>query len=173
MGRIARDFLPEDLAPELAAAGLDGCVAVQARSTPAENDFLLDLSRKHPAVRGVVGWVDLCASDVERALERLSAEPRFVGVRHVVQDEPDERFLLRPDFQRGVARLAGHGLTYDLLVHVRHLGAAREFAAAFPELPIVLDHLAKPEIARARREPWERELRALAELPHVHAKLSG
>jgi L-fuconolactonase len=173
MGRIARDFLPADLLPELLGSGFDGCVAVQARSTLAETEFLLALAREHPFVRGVVGWVDLCSPGVERDLERLAGDPLLKGVRHVVQDEPDPRFLLRPDFQRGVARLARHGLAYDLLVHPRHLEVARRFAAAFPEQPMVLDHLAKPAIARGERDPWERQFRALGELPHVACKLSG
>jgi L-fuconolactonase len=172
MQGLARDFLPGDLAPELKALGFDGCVAVQARSSPAENEFLLGLARERDWVRGVVGWVDLCAPDAQRELEPLAREARFKGVRHCVQDEPDD-FLQRADFRRGVAELACSGLTYDLLVHARQLEAARRFAAAFPAQPMVLDHLAKPEIAAARRDPWERQFRALAELPHVCCKLSG
>ncbi len=173
MERIARDFLPADLAPALAALGIDGCIAVQARSSLAETEFLLALAREHTFVRGVVGWVDLCSPRVTRELERFSADPRFRGVRHTVQDEPDERFLLRPDFQRGIAELARFGLTYDLLIQPRQLEVARRFAAAFPAQPMVLDHLAKPGIARAERDPWERQFRALGELPHVSCKLSG
>ena len=173
MGRIARDFLPGDLAPELAALGFDGCIAVQARASAVENEFLLALAREHAFVRGIVGWVDLCAPAVAGELEHLAADERFKGVRHLVQDEPDERFLLRPDFLRGVAHLARFGLAYDLLVHPRHLEVARRFAARFPEQVLVLDHLAKPAIARGERDPWERQFRALAELPHVVCKLSG
>jgi len=173
MGRIARDFLPADLAPELEAAGIEGCVAVQARSSEAETRFLLALAEAHPFVRAVVGWADLCSPAVEERLATLVRAPRLKGLRHVVQDEPDDRFLLRPDFQRGVAALARTDLAYDLLIHPRHLEPARRFAEAFPALTIVLDHLAKPEIAAARRDPWERQLGALAELPHVACKLSG
>jgi L-fuconolactonase len=173
MGRIARDFLPADLAPELAALGFDGCIAVQARSSLAETEFLLALAREHPFVRGVVGWVDLCAPGVVRELEGFSADPCFKGVRHAVQDEPDDGFLLRADFQRGIAALAHLGLTYDLLLHPRHLEVARRFARAFPQQQMVLDHLAKPAIGRAERAPWERQFRALGELPNVACKLSG
>ena len=173
MGRIARDFMPADLAPELDALGLDGCIAVQARASAAESDFLLALAREHAFVKGVVGWVDLCSPAVERELERLAAEPRFRGVRHPVQDEPDERFLLRPDFLRGMRALARFELVYELLVHPRHLEVVRRFAAQFPGQALVLDHLAKPAIARGERDPWERQIRALAELPHVSCKLSG
>ncbi len=173
MGRIRRDFLPPDLAPELAALGFDGCVAVQARSSPAETEFLLALAREHPFVRGVVGWVDLCAADVERDLERFARDPRFRGVRHVVQDEPDPRFLLRDDFARGVSRLAPLGLTYDLLIYPRQLEAARRFVERFPHQPVVLDHLAKPPIASGERAPWERQLRALGGYPQLCCKVSG
>jgi L-fuconolactonase len=173
MGRIRRDFLPQDLAPELLALGFDGCVAVQARSSVAETEFLLQLSREHAFVRGVVGWVDLCANEVERELERFARDPRFKGVRHVVQDEPDERFLLREDFRRGVAALARSGLTYDLLIYPRHLEVARRFLERFPGQPVVLDHLAKPDVARGMRAPWERQLRALAAFPDLCCKVSG
>jgi L-fucono-1,5-lactonase len=173
MSRIARDFLPANLAPALAAAGFDGCIAVQARASIAENESLLALAREHPFVRGIVGWVDLCAEDVARDLERLAREPRFKGVRHAVQDEPDDRFLLRPDFQRGVERLAGSGLAFDLLVHPRHLEVARRFVERHPGQTFVLDHLAKPAIARGERAPWERQFRALGGFPHVSCKVSG
>lgn len=173
MGRIARDFLPADLEPELRGSGFDGCIAVQARGTRAETAFLLELARAHPFVRGVVGWEDLCAPDAARRIERLAAEPLLVGLRHGVQDEPDDGFLLRTDFQTGVRALARHGLVYELLIHPRHLAPARAFAAALPDQPLVLDHLAKPAIAQGLRQPWERELRALARLPHVACKISG
>jgi L-fuconolactonase len=173
MGRIRRDFLPEHLAPELEAQGFGGCVAVQARSSLEETEFLLDLARARPFVRGVVGWVDLCAPDVELALQRLARDPRLKGVRHAVQDERDEGFLLRADFQRGVALLARFGLSYDLLVYPRHLEVARRFLDAFPALPVVLDHLGKPAIARGERAPWERRFRALRECPSLCCKLSG
>lgn len=173
LARIRRDFLPEDLAPELEALGFDGCIAVQARSSLEETEFLLALAHEHAFVRGVVGWVDLCAPDVEPVLARFAADQHFKGVRHVVQDEPDERFLLRPDFQRGVAALARHGLTYDVLVHPRHLEVTRRFLAAFPAQAMVLDHLAKPHIAQGLRDPWERQFRALGEFPGLVCKLSG
>jgi L-fuconolactonase len=173
MARIRRDFLPADLAPELERAGFDGCVAVQARSSLEETAFLLGLARSCSFVLGVVGWVDLTAPDVGATAERASREPLLKGVRHVVQDEPDPEFLLRADFQRGVAALARFGLTYDVLVHPRHLAAARRFVARFPAQPMVLDHLAKPEIARRQRDPWERDFRALGRCPNLVCKVSG
>lgn len=172
MGRIARDFLPADLQPELARAGFDGCLAVQARTSLAETRFLLELARAHPFVRGVVGWIDFTAPDVARLLAELAPEKALVGLRHIVQAEPDD-FLLRPDFQRGITALAGTGLVYDVLVYPRQLEAVRRFVAAFPGQAFVLDHLAKPDIAHAVRDPWERQFRALGAFPNLACKLSG
>ncbi len=172
MHRIARDFVPADLAPELATAGIDGCIAVQAKCSPDETGALLAFAREHDFVRGVVGWTDLCAPDAARAVAALAAEPLLRGLRHVVQSEPDD-FLLRADFQRGVAALAAHGLVYDLLLHVRQLAAAAAFVRALPDQPFVLDHCAKPAIAAGERADWERGLRTLARCPHVACKLSG
>ena len=173
MGVLKRDFLPADLEPLMRAAGFDACVAVQARQTTEETAWLLELAGRSPFVAGVVGWVDLCAPDVDAQLARLVRHPKLVGVRHVVQAEPDDRFLLRPDFGRGVARLEEFGLAYDILIYPRHLAAAAEFVRRFPRQPFVLDHLAKPEVARGEIDDWSRGLRALAASPNVWAKLSG
>lgn len=176
MGVLKRDFLPADLAPELRAAGLDGTIAVQARCSLDETRFLLALAREHRWIAGVVGWVDLTSPDAERDLDRLTGEEKLVGIRHLVQDEPDDAFLLREDFARGVSLLAGRGLVYDVLIHPRHLRVAARFVERFPEQRFVLDHLAKPPIAAgpaAARGPWADDLRALAEHPHVACKLSG
>jgi len=173
MQALRRDFLPEDLEPELMRAGLEGCVAVQARQSLAETRFLLELSAGLPWIAAVVGWADLCAPDAERTLETLRAHPRLAGLRHVVQDEPDDRFLLRADFQRGVALLRRFGLTYDLLVYPRQLPAVLELVAAFPEQPFVVDHLAKPAVRAGQVEPWRTHIRALARFPNVSCKISG
>lgn len=172
MARIARDFLPADLWPELAAAGVDGCIAVQARCSAAENTFLLELAHQHPFVRGVVGWTDLTAADAPAAVAALAREAKLVGLRHIVQAEADD-FLRRADFQRGVRALAAHGLVYDVLVYPRQLPAAIDFVRALPEQPLVLDHLAKPDIAGGRFDAWARDLRELARAGHVACKLSG
>src|SRR5438552_2749884 len=111
MRPLQRDFLPSDLQPLLAAAGFGGCIAVQAQQNVAETEWLLKLADAYPFIRGVVGWVDLRAPDVAAALHGLAGQPRLRGVRHVVQDEPDDAFMLRPDFQRGIAALAPFGLT--------------------------------------------------------------
>ena len=130
MTRIRRDFLPEDLAPLLAACGLDGAVAVQARSSLEETRFLLELARAHDCVKGVVGWADLCAEDLDDVLDELCQEPLLRGLRHVVQDEPDDDFLRREDFRAGARKLAARGLVYDILIYPRQLDAAVSFRGA-------------------------------------------
>lgn len=173
MERLARDMLPDDLAPELAAAGIDGTIAVQARQSVAETRWLLDLARAHPFIRGVVGWVDLRSDALAAQLEAFAAEPGLVGVRHVVQDEPDPRFLLGADFVRGLERLAPAGLVYDLLVYPHQLPAAVELAGLLPEQPFVLDHVAKPMIRAGAIDSWRRDIQALARHDNVSCKLSG
>ena len=173
MGALKRDFLPADLEPQLKASGFDACVAVQARQTLEETAWLLALAERTPFVVGVVGWVDLCSADVRAQLQRLGKHSKLVGVRHIVQGEPDDRFLLRPDFGRGIALLEEFGLAYDILIYPRHLAVAAEFVNRFPRQRFVLDHLAKPEIARGEIRGWSRDVRALAAAPNVHAKLSG
>jgi L-fuconolactonase len=170
---IRRDFLPEDLAPELSSHGLDGCVAVQARQTLEETRWLLELADASPIVKGVVGWVDLRSPEIEQQLASFAAHPKFVGVRHVVQDEPDDAFLLLPEFLRGIAALRDFGLTYDILIYPRQLPAAIELVRRFPDQPFVLDHLAKPLIREGLVSPWREQLSELAASPHVLCKLSG
>lgn len=170
---IRRDFLPPDLAPLLKAAGLDGCVAVQAQQTVAEARWLLSLADAHPIIKGVVGWVDLQSDRVEEQLAELARHPRFVGVRHVVQDEPDDNFMLRPAFQRGIGKLRQFNLAYDLLVFPKQLPAAIRLVANFPEQRFVLDHIAKPPIAAGTLSPWREQLRELAKAPNVWCKVSG
>ena len=173
LSALRRDFLPEDLGPELRAAGFDGCIAVQARQSVAETRFLLDLAARHDWIAGVVGWVDLQARDVRAQLEPFAREATLVGLRHVVQAEPDDRFLLRPECLRGVATLRDLGLAYDILVYPRQLPAAVEFAQSLEGQPLVLDHRGKPDIRGGDIADWHRHLRALAGCRHVMAKLSG
>ena len=165
--------MPADLEPELRRLGFDGCVAVQARQTLEETRWLLELADRHPFIAGVVGWVDLQSTSVRSQLESFARHRRLVGVRHVVQSEPDDRFLLRPEFGRGIALLEEFGLAYDILVFPRHLSAVVEFVEGFPRQRFVLDHLAKPEVRRGEIRSWERDLRALAAFPNLTCKLSG
>ena len=173
MGVLKRDYMPADLKPLLDANGFNGCVAVQARQNLEETRWLLQLSEQNAFVKGVVGWVDLRANDVDAQLERFADNKKLVGMRHIVQDEPDDRFLLGDAFMRGVKRLAAHGLVYDVLVYPKQLPAAVEFVRAFPEQPMVLDHIAKPPIGEKCLEPWATEIRALAKSRNLSCKLSG
>jgi L-fuconolactonase len=170
---LRRDYLPGDLKPLLDSIGFEASIAVQARQMIDETEWLLQLADAHDSIRGVVGWVDLRAPDLRRQLERLASHPKLVGVRHVVQDEPDDHFMLRPEFLRGIGELQAFDLAYDLLLFPRHLPVAAKLARQFPNQPFVLDHIAKPAIREAQISPWREDLRALAELPHVYCKLSG
>jgi L-fuconolactonase len=173
LGCLKRSFLPDDLVPLLAGAGLDGCVAVEARQFPHENDWLLELARSHPTIKGIVGWVDLCAADVTTRLEGLKVHPQIKGFRHVVIDEPDDDFLLRDDFQRGIGALGPFGFTYDLLIYPGHLPAALQLVRKFPQQRFVLDHLGLPDIRGGQLAPWRAGLKALASRPNVFCKVSG
>jgi len=177
MERLARDYLPTDLATPAAAAGIGGTVAVQARQTLEETRWLLQLAEEHPLILGVVGWVDLRSPDVADQLASFADQERFVGVRHVVQDEPDPRFLLGEAFVRGLGQLLPFGLTYDLLLYPSQLPAAVELVAGKPDQPFVLDHLAKPRLAAwtnpGDMDTWRRDVQALAAHENVCCKLSG
>jgi L-fuconolactonase len=177
MERLARDYLPADLEAAATPEGVAGSVAVQARQSLAESRWLLDLARRHPFIRGVVGWVDLRGDRVADDLAALAPHEKFVGVRHVVQDEPDPRFLLGEAFVRGLRQLHQFGLTYDLLLYPQQLPAAVELVGLLPEQPFVLDHLAKPRlkppIKTSDRDQWRRDIEALARHRNVCCKLSG
>ena len=170
---IRRDCLPLDLKPLLDAAGLDGSIAVQARQSLEESRFLLELAEHHPIVKGVVGWVDLRSDRVEEQLAKWSQHPKFVGVRHVVQDELDDDFMLGAAFQRGIGLLKQFDLTYDILVYPKQLPAAVRLVERFPEQPFVLDHIAKPLIRDGIHSPWRERFLAIAKHPNVFCKLSG
>lgn len=172
MAVLRRDFMPPELEALVQRAGVDATVAVQVGQSLAETQFLLELSQQHSFVRGVVGWVDLRAPDVERTLAELAGHARFKGVRHIVQGEPSG-FLAEPAFRAGVACLARFDLSYDVLVYAHQLPEAVDFARALPEVRFVLNHLAKPAIRAGRLEPWREDIQRLAELPNVSCKLSG
>ncbi|MGB8170358.1 MAG: amidohydrolase family protein [Chthoniobacteraceae bacterium] len=170
---LHRDWLPADLAPLLAADGLHGCIAVQARQTLEESRWLLGLADAAPIIRGVVGWVDLRGEKVGEQLAQFSAHPRFCGVRHVVQDEPDLGFMLGAEFLRGIRALHHFGLTYDVLITHRQLAPAIELVKRLPEQPFVLDHIAKPLIKAGTLSPWREQIMELAQAPNVMCKVSG
>ena len=170
---LERDWLPPDLAALQRPLGLSGSIAVQARQSLAESDWLVGLADADERIRGVVGWVDLRDDKVEADLARLARHPKLVGVRHVVQDEPDDRFLLGSDFVRGLEKLRAFDLAYDLLIYPRQLSAALELVAKFAEQPFVLDHIAKPQIRDGIMKPWREQIRQLAQAPNVMCKVSG
>jgi L-fuconolactonase len=172
MSAIRRNFLPEDLEPELQHNDIHGSVAVQARQTLQETRWLLQLAERSAKILGVVGWVDLCSANVRSQLEEFTKYPSLVGVRHIVQSEPDD-FLLRDDFLRGVSMLEEFQLAYDILIYTKHLPVAAEFVSRFPKHRFVLDHLAKPPIKSGEIEAWALGIRRMASFPNVWCKLSG
>lgn len=170
---LKRDFLPPDLKPELDRSGFDASIAVQARQSLEETRWLLDLAQASPFIAGVVGWVDLRSPELHSQLTGFRQNAKLLGVRHIVQSEPDDRFLLQPEFLRGIGALEEFDLTYDILIYPRHLSVAAEFVRRFPRQRFVLDHLAKPLIKSGRLNPWKADLCELAKFANVFCKLSG
>lgn len=173
MQSLRRDFLPSDLHTEMAAAGVQASIAVQARQTLEETQWLLRLAEEHAFIAGVVGWAPIASAGFREQLDALAGHPKLKGLRHVLQDEPDDTYMLRDSFQRGLAALKGTGLVYDILIYERQLPFATELVDRNPDQVFVLDHLAKPKICAAEISPWRERLRELAERPNVHCKLSG
>jgi L-fuconolactonase len=173
MSALRRNFLPADLKPELGNNDFRGSVAVQVRQTLEETRWLLELAEHSPSILGVVGWADLRSPDIRSQLKALARNPKLVGIRHIVQSESDDRFLLRRDFLRGISALEEFDLTYDILIYTKHLQVAAEFVEQFPRQRFVLDHLAKPPIRSGEIDSWSRGIRRLANFPNVFCKLSG
>jgi L-fuconolactonase len=169
---LRRDFLPAELCCEMAKAGVHGAVAVQACESLAETRWLLECAEANPWIRGVVGWLPLLEGDVAEVVREFAGAEKLKGVRYVVQAEADD-FVLREDFNAGVAALRGTGLVYDILIFERHLANTVEFVSRHPEQRFVLDHVAKPKIRAGEMEPWRENLFALAENGNVYCKLSG
>ena len=170
---IRRPYTVDDLRSVTKAAGVHATVLVQTVSSSEETEEFLATARDEPVIAGVVGWVDLTAPDVAAQLASLGESGPLVGIRHQVEGEPDDEWLLRPDVLRGLAAISDAGLVYDLLVTPAQLPAAASAAAQLPELSFVLDHAAKPQIAAGAWEPWAGAVAALAERENVHCKLSG
>jgi len=170
---LCRDYLPPMLAPILSRNGVDKTVLVQASNSVAETRWLLQLADANSSIAGVVGWVDLRSDDVARQLDELAAHPRFKGVRHLVESEPADDWLAQPRVIHGLRELSLRGLSYDLLVHTRHLKYAKTAVNECPEMRFVIDHLAKPPIARGEISDWARELKPFASAANVWCKLSG
>lgn len=173
MSILQKDHLPQDLAKILNANNFDGSVAVQARQTLEETKWLLDLSEKNDIIKGVVGWLDLRGDKLDEQLEMYSKHPKLVGVRHVVQGEPDDRFILGDKFMRGIEKLLDYNLAYDILIFPKQLDATVEFVKNFPEHRFVLDHIAKPLIKDGIVSPWDDQVKQLASYQNVFCKVSG
>lgn len=170
---IRKNFLPEDLKIVYQENNIDGCVAVQADQTLVETDFLLDLAEKNDFIKGVVGWVDLRAANIDDTLRHYSKFPKLKGFRHVVQGEADHNFMLRPDFLNGIAALEKYNFTYDILIFPHQLGAALELVRRFPNQKFVIDHIAKPYLKDGFYDGWAALMKAIGEHKNVYCKLSG
>jgi L-fuconolactonase len=173
MKSIRRDFLPPNLKKELDAAGIDASIAVQARQTVAETEWLLALAETYPYLAAVAGWVPLIDPKLHQLLDRLVTHKKLRAVRHVLQGEKDERYMLRPDFQQGIRILSHYNLVYEILIYSRQLPQTIEFVDAHPNQRFVLDHIAKPPIKAGPMEPWAINLKNLAQRPNVVCKVSG
>ena len=169
---LKKDYLPKDLEPSLRETGFDGTIAVQARQMVHETEWLLELAGRHEIIKGVVGWVDLCSDRINEQLEKYSENSKLKGVRHVVQEEPDD-FMLGKAFQNGISQLKKYNLTYDLLVFPRQLPASIKLVEKFPEQLFVIDHIAKPDIKNKVVKGWEEDMKTIAGYSNVYCKLSG
>jgi L-fuconolactonase len=173
LSAIRRSFMPPDLLPWIQQTGIEQTVFVQTQHDIRENEWALNIADANSFVVGVVGWVDLASPDCEDQLLRFLEHPKFVGVRHITQDEPDDDFIVRDDIFRGLAVLQRHAVPFDLLFHVKHLRHASTLARRLPDLPLVIDHLAKPEIKARRTREWLQHLQQAAQYSNIHCKLSG
>lgn len=173
LSAIRSNHLPEHLQVEFDRLGIDGSVAVQARQSLDESRWLLKMADESCLIKGVVGWVDLRSENVEDQLAEFAEHPKFVGVRHVVQDEPDDNFMLLPEFIRGISKLKSYDLSYDILVFPKQLPAAIELVKQFPDQPFVLDHIAKPLIKDKEISTWNEHIRELAQFSNLNCKVSG
>ena len=170
---LKKDFLPDDLFPVLSKNQVNGCIAVQARQSIEETEWLLQLASQHSFIKGVVGWVDLCSKNVEDQLSKFTRGNGLVGVRHVLHDEIDDDFMLRDDFQQGIKHLEQFGLTYDILIFPKHLPQVMQLVKMFPKQKFVIDHAAKPDIKSGNYQSWKNDLEGFRSLPNVFCKLSG
>jgi L-fuconolactonase len=170
---IRRDFLPDHLQPHIRAAHVNRTICVQTQHNLQENRWALALAERHEFIAGVVGWVDLASDECEQQLLEFKDRPKFVGIRHITQDEPDDDFIVRENILRGLRTLERHAVPFDLLFHVRHLRHVPLLASRLPALRMVIDHLAKPRIKERKTDDWVDHLRAAAQFPNVYCKLSG
>ncbi len=170
---IKKDFLPGDLYPLLQQNNLDGCVAVQADQSDEETRFLIELANENDFIKGVIGWVDLKANDIEKRLEHYKQFKIIKGFRHVLQGEQDRKFMLNAQFKNGIGLLKKNNYTYDILIYIDQLKYIKELVASFPEQKFVIDHLAKPAIKSRSIHEWKSDISAVAKYENVYCKISG
>lgn len=173
MQLIRRDFLPADLEPVLKANGFDGCITVQSSQSEHENEFQLSNAEAHDFIKGVVGWVDMRAENVEERLAYYKQFKKLKGFRHVLQGEPQRDFMLRPDFLKGIGLLKKYGFTYDILIFPDQLTYAAGLVSRFPDQSFVIDHIAKPGIKQKQLGDWEKGIKAISAFENVFCKVSG
>ncbi len=173
LGVLYKDYLPSMLEPVLERNGVSATILVQASNSGEESRWLLSLADQNPFIAGVVGWVDLRSPAVDQQLAELTSHPKFKGVRHLVESEPADDWLVRPDVLSGLNRLAAQKVSYDLLVHTRHLKYVPKLIDSCPGLSLVVDHMAKPPIKTGEIREWAQELKTVAEHKHIQCKLSG
>lgn len=173
MAVLKQDFLPDSLKSVISPLGFDGSIAVQARQTLFETDWLLKLADEYNFIKGVVGWLDIQSPQFKHQLEKYARRPNLVGIRHVVQDEPDDRFMLRSEFIEGIRELENYELVYEILIYERQLPSALELVSRFPHHRFVLDHIGKPQISYHLLDPWKSLIKEMAQFPGVYCKLSG
>ncbi|MCW3080295.1 amidohydrolase family protein [Segetibacter sp.] len=170
---IQKDFSPVDLQPLLQHSGIGGCVTVQSDQSEEENGFHLSTAEKWDFIKGVVGWVDLQAENVEERLEYYSQFKKMKGFRHVLQGEPQRDFMLRPAFVSGIGLLNKYGFTYDILIFPDQLKYSYELVKTLPDQFFVIDHMAKPNIKDNKIDDWKNDIQQIATCKNVYCKVSG
>jgi L-fuconolactonase len=173
LAQIRRDYLPVDLKLHLDNCNISGSIFVQTQHNSEENQWVLDFCKSYPFLKGIVGWVDLACHTCEEQIQEICKKPKFLGVRHVVQDEPDDNFLIRPEILNGLSTLEKYGVPFDVLIYVKHLKHVPTLARKFPSLKMVINHLAKPQIRRNEMQLWHNDFIACAAFENVYCKLSG
>ncbi|RZK75988.1 MAG: amidohydrolase [Pedobacter sp.] len=173
MSVLRQDFLPGNLSPLLSQSGIEGCVAVQADQSNAENEFLLKLADQHSFIKGVVGWADLQSPSVQDQLSDLKRHSKLKGFRHILQGESERDFMLKPAFINGIKSLKTFDYSYDMLIHADQLHYLPDFISLCPDQRFVLDHIAKPDIKNKDIKAWAADLKQLAQFENLSCKLSG
>lgn len=173
MNVIKKDFLPHDLYPLLKENNFDGCIAVQVDQSEKENEFLIQLAEENNFIKGVVGWIDLKADDLEKKLDNYKESKHLKGFRHILQAEADRKFMLNDKFKKGIGLLQKNNFTYDILIYTEQLKYIKEFVTFFPEQKFVIDHLAKPNIRKSNFDKWKKDILTVAGYENTYCKISG